>query len=428
MASIIREPKGRKTIQFSEGELSGRPKIRLGKTSESNVKSVLVKLQALVSAKRSGLPVDAETATWLSKIDNEFYDRLASLSLVIAKNHHLDVMTLHDFLEKYISSRAELKVRTLINYRATQQILEKHFGADHLISSINAGHARDYREWMIKRYANATVSREIKRAKQFFEYAVDCELLSKNPFRTIKAGLQTNSSRKVFVNKPTIDTVLDACPNNEWRLIVVLARYGGLRIPSELTHLTWDCVDWDKHKITIHDQKNSRIDGHEVRVIPIFQEIRPHLEKALNDAVEGSLHIISEPRRRKVANLRTGLIKILKKAGIKPWEKLFHNLRASRQTELMQLEEGYLVCAWLGNSPQVANDHYLMIRDEDYARAAGVASTKDAPSAVQNPVQPVAVRHHHNPSPEKQFPLSPANSRDSDVKVPPRGVEPRFSD
>ena len=71
MASIIREPKGRKTIQFSEGELAGRPKIRLGKTSESNAKSVLVKLQALISAKRSGMPVDAETATWLSKIDNE---------------------------------------------------------------------------------------------------------------------------------------------------------------------------------------------------------------------------------------------------------------------------------------------------------------------------------------------------------------------
>ncbi len=428
MASIIRDPRGRKTIQFSEGELSGRPKIRLGKTSESIAKSVLVKLQALVSAKRSGMPVDAETATWLSKIDSEFYDKLASLSLVTAKNHNPDVMTLHDLVEKYISSRAGLKDRTLINYRATQRKLEEHFGADHLISSINAGHARDYREWMVKRYADATVSREIKRAKQFFEYAVDCELLLKNPFRTIKAGPQTNSNRKVFVDELTIDAVLDACPNNEWRLIVALARYGGLRIPSELTHLTWDCVDWDKHKIIIHDQKNSRIDGHEVRVIPIFPEIRPHLEKAFNDAAEGSLHIISEPRRRKAANLRTGLIRILRKAGIRPWKKLFHNLRASRQTELVKLVPDHLVCAWLGNSPQVAKHHYLMNLDEDYSKAAGVTPTKDAPSAVQNPVQPVAVRHHHNPSPEKQFPLSPANSRDSNVKVPPRGVEPLFSD
>ena len=183
-------------------------------------------------------------------------------------------------------------------------------------------------------------------------------------------------------------------------------------------------MDWDKHKITIHDQKNSRIDGHEVRVIPIFKEIRPHLEKAFNDAAEGSLHIISEPRRCKEANLRTGLIKILKKAGIKPWEKLFHNLRASRQTELMRVEPEHKVCAWLGNSPQVAKDHYLMITDEDYAKAAGVTPTKDAPSAVQNPVQPVAVRHHHDPSPEKQFPVSPANSRDSNVKIPPREAAP----
>ena len=281
---------------------------------------------------------------------------------------------------------------------------------------------------MIKRYANATVSREIKRAKQFFAYAVDCEIISKNPFNSLKAGQQTNSKRKIFVERSIIDAVIEACPDNEWRLIVAFARYGGLRIPSELTHLTWDRVDWDKHKITIRDQKNSRIDGHEERIIPIFEELRPFLEQAFNDAPEGCLHIISERRRSKAANLRTGLIRILRKAGIKKWEKLFHNLRASRQTELMQEEPEYKVCAWIGNSPQVARDHYLMITDDDYARAAGAASTKDISAAVQNPVQPGVITRHHGPSTEKQFPLSPANSRDSDVKIPPRGVEPRFSD
>ena len=133
------------------------------------------------------------------------------------------------------------------------------------------------------------VSREIKRAKQFFAYAVDCEIIRKNPFKSLN-GQQTNSKRKIFVERSTIDAVIEACPNNEWRLIVAFARYGGLRIPSELTHLTWDKVDWDK-LITIRDQKNSRIDGHEERIIPILEELRPFLEQAFNEAWRGSYYL-----------------------------------------------------------------------------------------------------------------------------------------
>ena len=216
------------------------------KLAKTVAQSVRVKLLALVSAKNSGMPIDAETATWLSKIDNKLYERLASLSLVARRSHQAGITKLYDFVEKYISVRAELADNTIKRYRRTQQLLAEHFGIDRLINSINAGNARDYHEWLVKRYAISTVSRQIKRAKQFFEYAVDCELLAKNPFKKIKAGPQTNSKRQVFVDKQIIDAALDACSSNEWKLIVVLARYGGLRIPSELTHLTWDCVDWDE--------------------------------------------------------------------------------------------------------------------------------------------------------------------------------------
>ena len=103
------------------------------------------------------MPIDAETSTWLSKIDNELYDRLAGLSLVATRIHVGRTITLHDFLEKYISSRAKLKENTLRNYRSTQRLLEEHFENDRLISSINAGNASDYREWLVTRFANATV-------------------------------------------------------------------------------------------------------------------------------------------------------------------------------------------------------------------------------------------------------------------------------
>ena len=88
--------------------------------------------------------------------------------------------------------------------------------------------------------------------------------------------------------------MLEACPDNEWRLLVVLARYGGLRIPSELVGLTWDDVDWDRGVMRISVPKKEHLPGQETREVPIFPEIRPHLLQAAEDASEGSTHVIEQ--------------------------------------------------------------------------------------------------------------------------------------
>jgi len=71
---------------------------------------------------------------------------------------------------------------TLRNYQTTRRLLVTHFGTNEPVEEIHAGRARDYREWLAKKYATATVAREVKRARQFFEHAKDCKLISDNPF------------------------------------------------------------------------------------------------------------------------------------------------------------------------------------------------------------------------------------------------------
>jgi hypothetical protein len=77
--------------------------------------------------------------------------------------------------------------------------------------------------------------------------------------------------------------------------------------------------------------------------------------------------------RSPAVNLRTQFLRILAKAGIEPWPKLFQNLRSSRQTELTETWPAHVVCAWIGNSEVVARDHYLQITDGHFARAAGAS-------------------------------------------------------
>jgi len=47
--------------------------------------------------------------------------------------------------------------------------------------------------------------------------------------------------------------------------------------------------------------------------------------------------------------------------------------RASRQTELQREFPIHVVCSWLGNSQQVAQQSYLLVTEDDFAKPTGVA-------------------------------------------------------
>ena len=68
-------------------------------------------------------------------------------------------------------------------------------------------------------------------------------------------------------------------------------------------------------------------------------------------------------------NLRTQLCRIIKRAGLKPWPKPWHNLRSTRQTELAEKYPIHVVCSWLGNSRAVAQAHYLQVTDAHFDQA-----------------------------------------------------------
>jgi hypothetical protein len=75
----------------------------------------------------------------------------------------------------------------------------------------------------------------------------------------------------------------------------------------------------------------------------------------------------------KNANLRSEMTRLLRRAGVSGWRRLFHSMRASRQTELQQEFPLHVVCSWLGNSPPIAQQSYLLVTEEDFAKAASVA-------------------------------------------------------
>ncbi len=281
--------------------------------------------------------------------------------------------------------------------------------------------------------ADATIAKRVKTARQIFRRGVKWRMLADNPLADLKAGSRANRARMHFVSRDEASRVLDAAPDAEWRLLIALSRFGGLRVPSEALALRWQDVDWDRSRLAVHASKTEHhADGGE-RSVPIFPEIRPHLQAVFDAAPEGAVYVIG--RYRAGANVNPQLRRIIRRAGLAPWPRTWHNMRASRQTELAAAFPLHTVCAWLGNTKAIAAGHYLQVTDADWTRAVAEQGGAEcgapaAQNAAQHPPAPVRKDSHPQPQP----PVNAGVVREDaalcgavpDERMTPRGFEPRF--
>ncbi len=227
---------------------------------------------------------------------------------------------------------------------------------------------------------------------------------------------------------------MESCPDAQWRLIFALARFGGLRCPSEVLALTWDDVNWERNRIRVPSPKTEHNEGGGSRIIPLFPELRPHLLEGFEEAEPGTQYVITRCRDSGT-NLRTQMHRIIRRAGLEPWPKTFQNLRSTRETELAEQFPMHVVCKWIGNSQPVAAQHYLQLTDEHFERAvepAAVGDIQAAQNAAQQPHETTGNDAKRTPSAD---PGNPASSGDfsevpavagyfTDEQVPRRGFEP----
>jgi len=242
-----------------------------------------------------------------------------------------------------------------------------------------------------------------------------------------------NETRKHFVSREDAQKVLAACPDTEWQLIFALSRYAGLRCPSEHLSLKWDDIDWERSRVFVHSPKKEHLECGGDRWVPIFPELRPYLEVAFELAEPGTVFVINRYRDANT-NLRTQMLRIIKRAGLKPWPKLFQNLRATRDTELAAQYPMHVVCAWIGNTELIAAKHYLQVTDDDFQRATQGAAKSAAVSvqnAVQQPAALVGTEWQEVPLDQNGCGLALVGAGScenvQDRPVPPRGLEPRSS-
>jgi integrase len=374
MASIVRERKKqgyRYRIDFTD-HTGQRRALRLGVSDRKYAEGVRAHIEKIVEAKITGQPLPKATAEWVASIGEPVRSKLESWDLIEPQAKRR-VPTLGELVSEYLELRKpQVKPSTYefieLAARSLTAVLSPHTRLDQ-ITPVDAH--RVYAEFR-KSLSESTAKIRMQKCKMMFRFAVECGYITANPFAVIR-GLRVckDKTRHKDITSEEVAKLLEAIPNPEVRAIIALARWNGLRIPSEIRDLRWRDIDWEKRRMIIRSPKLARYEDKAERCVAIFPEVFVFLQELRRLRPEASEddNIFSRTFAHR-SSLRIYIDHCCRAAGIKLWPKLFINLRASHVNDINRAFPSYVCHTWNGHSQEVANAHYMLIREEDYQRAA----------------------------------------------------------
>jgi integrase len=287
------------------------------------------------------------------------------------------------------------------------QYLIKHHG-DVRLDLVTIKSARGFRSFFDKLgqrrgkpYSDATINKAIQIAHRVFKSAVYSELLKKNPYENVKGGSICNPDGFEYVSAELWQSAVDLIPTDTLkgrylRFGMAIARWQGLRIPSEIRDLKFSAFDWKPNGDGYFDVPKTGKTG--LRGVSVFAQFVPYFKDYLSmvlgrdvcdfknyvSIVSGLGYVCGEFRERSNSFIATEVKKIMKRAGMEPWKKFMQNQRRSFIWDLKKA--GWAesdITAICGNTPDVRKIFYYYNRSVDELAAMGNASgSKSAPPSA----------------------------------------------
>ncbi len=426
MASVNKDGNGWR-IRFYDGN-GDRRQIRLPGITKATAEKIGRHVDVLNAAKTANDTIDRQTALWLADIGQSIHDKLASVGLVTQRSSAV----LKEFMAEYLKDAKTTDGRpaaknTLKKWKQAQSVLNEFFGNRNL-RDISHDDAVKFRRWLDAKTLGENGKRtHISVAKMLFNAAKRRKLVDENPFEFQKASLVIDRSRDFYLTRPNAMKIMDACPDNQWRLIFALWRFAGLR-KMEIFQLRWENILWDQGRMLVTIPKTKHHEGKESRFVPIG-DILPWLEKECSSAAKGSQRVVTRFTETNV-NLAKPFEKIIEAAGLTVWPKLIQNLRASCETDWLDAgNPAHVVARWIGHSVKVQNDNYAQVDDHHFEQFNERAKQE----RLAPPVAPKTRKEGRNGEPTKRTNPAKLNvlrgsSEDFGSlrfdQVPEAGVEP----
>ena len=202
------------------------------------------------------------------------------------------------------------------------------------LSEITAWDCELFKEWRLQTPKQrggapvkpATVNRALATLKHALNKAVEWGLIKKNPASKVKL-LKAENAQTDFLSQEQIQALLQAC-DGVLRDVVTVALGTGMR-RGELLSLIWDQVDFRTRTIHLTKTKSGK-----ARTIPMNKTVYETLKKLREKAT--SEWVFESPRTGKpFVDLKNGLLRAYKKAGIPIKGRPFHLLRHTWASHLV---------------------------------------------------------------------------------------------
>ena len=347
-----------------------RKSLSLGAISSGQAQVIKSHIESIISSRECCVPLNGVAQAWVQGVSGILSDRLARCGLIDVK----DRTTIGELFASFVDPTS--KPGTLNAWRTLEADFGTMVGVDILIREFSEPEAIGFRSGLLSRgLSGVTVQKRLQMGRQLFGHAMKQGWVESNPFDGVTCKCGNPRERQQYISAETTNKLLEASPDWCWRTIIAMSRFGGLRCPSEVLSARLVDIDWDKGSMVVIAPKTS-----DTRTIPMFKRLRPHLEEAWEKAAIGQVNVIPEGRYLPSAqgpagwsgcNLRSTLRRIVVRAGLTPWPRLFHNLRASCESDLARDYSISTACRWIGNTANVAVKHYIQVTDQDFEKAVG---------------------------------------------------------
>ena len=403
MATLLRIPvrnTKRETIGTRFGvqvttQGGGRRTIGIGRMSERDAERFRDNVAELESLRRQGRSPDLNTARWLGNLSDAVHRALANAGLVPPRTPNKPapiVPTLEIWVDRLLEQRrADHAERTRELYASVRDSLTRQFGTNRPLDYFTPAHAEDWRAALARSGKGEAVRRMYARtAKAVFNAAVDQEVLARNPFNKLPTA-SIAAERERHVSAADSAKVLAALPPGPQRIIFALARYAGLRVPSETRGLRWSDMAWDQNKLSVYAPKTKTR-----RVVPVCPELLSVLQDSFDSAPEGAEFIAP---LKSAGSLARVIRSAIQRAGVTPSPRLMQACRQACETDWLDRFPSHVAAAWLGHSALVQQKHYAQVTDAHFNAASAPYAigmqTGDARPCRTEPSNPVGtiVRH-----------------------------------
>ena len=373
MATLRRKTNGTWEIQFRD-EYGQRKTITLSgrKFTERTARQLKDAVEVLIHKKINGDPTQHKpTQTWVEGAAPAIREKLARYDLCQVSSRHTVTELWDEFLDQY-EFKTESTRTTYLHARERFNLYFRKPGE--LIARLTPDRMEAWKAFLLdKGYGQPTIAGTVRKTKTLFNWAVKQKLLVESPLKGVGEGSFLNPAKTREVTMVEYHRLLDACPCQEWRVIITLARIGGLR-PCEIMVLRWSDIGIgeNRDRMRVYSPKLQRFVHLREREPALFPKVSEELDKLRAiPGNEGQEYIINRYTNRERVNFGQPFDTIAKRAGLDKIVRPFDNMRASRATEILRRHGAKVESAWIGHSEKIAEECYLMVTEEDYAIATG---------------------------------------------------------